>query len=95
MMMTPNHLPDAAVTLAIDIARQHATLQLGEPAPWTSTVLPADAALRSGGGQSCLPLEQARAAAAARSPIQGGQQRGEAVLNPRANAQDLQGLISP
>jgi thiamine-phosphate pyrophosphorylase len=45
MMMTPNHLPDAAVTLAIDIARQHATLQLGEPAPWTSTVLPADAAL--------------------------------------------------
>jgi thiamine-phosphate pyrophosphorylase len=45
MMMTPNHLPDAAATLAIDIARQHATLQLGDPAPWTSTVLPADAAL--------------------------------------------------
>jgi thiamine-phosphate pyrophosphorylase len=45
MMMTPNHLPDAAATLAIDIAQQHATLQLGEPAAWTSTVLPADAAL--------------------------------------------------
>ena len=45
MMMTPNPLPDAAATLAIDIAQQHATLQLGEPAPWTSTVLPADAAL--------------------------------------------------
>ncbi len=45
MMTTPNHLPDAAATLAIDIAQQHATLQLGEPAAWTSTVLPADAAL--------------------------------------------------
>ena len=45
MMMTPNHLPDAAATLAIDIAEQHATLQLGEPAPWTSTVMPADAPL--------------------------------------------------
>ena len=45
MTTTPTHLPDAAATLAIDIAQQHATLQLGEPAPWTSTVLPADAAL--------------------------------------------------
>jgi thiamine-phosphate pyrophosphorylase len=45
MMTTPTHLPDAAANLAIDIAQQHATLQLGEPAPWTSTVLPADAAL--------------------------------------------------
>ena len=45
MMTTPNHLPDAAATLATDIAHRHATLQLGEPAPWASTVLPADAAL--------------------------------------------------
>ncbi len=57
--------------------------------------LPADAALRSGSGQTCLPLDQARAATVGRSSIQGGQQRGEAVLNPRASAGDLQGLISP
>ena len=59
-------------------------------------VLPPDAALRSHPGQACLPLEQARAATrAASSLIQGGQHGGEAVLNPRATAQDLQGLIKP
>ncbi|OGB04290.1 MAG: hypothetical protein A3E25_21330 [Burkholderiales bacterium RIFCSPHIGHO2_12_FULL_69_20] len=59
-------------------------------------VLPPDAALRSRPGQPCLPLAQARAATrAASSLIQGGQQGGEAVLNPRATTQDLQGLIKP
>lgn len=59
-------------------------------------VLPADAALRSQPGQACLPLEQARAATrAGHSLIQGGQHEGEAVLNPRATTQDLQGLIKP
>jgi hypothetical protein len=57
---------------------------------------PADAVLRSVGNQACLPLEQARAnAAAAGSLIQGGQSGGEAVLNPRATAKDLEGLIRP
>ena len=56
----------------------------------------ADAVLRSTGGQACLPLAQARAnAAAGGSLIQGGQHNGEAVLNPRATAKDLEGLIRP
>lgn len=59
-------------------------------------VLPPDAALRSHPGQACLPLEQARAATRAGSSlIQGGQDAGEAVLNPRATTQDLQWLIKP
>lgn len=59
-------------------------------------VLPPDAALRSHPGQACLPLEQARAATrAGNSLIQGGQDAGEAVLNPRATTQDLQWLIKP
>ena len=54
----------------------------------------ADAVLRNTGGQACLPLAQARAnAAAGGSLIQGGQHNGEAVLNPRATAKDLEGLI--
>ena len=57
-------------------------------------VPPADAVLRSTGGQACLPLAQARAnAAAGGSLIQGGQHNGEAVLNPRATTKDLEGLI--
>jgi hypothetical protein len=57
---------------------------------------PADAVVRNAANQPCLPLEQARAAAAgAHSPIQGGQQDGEAVLVPNATARDLEGLIRP
>ena len=57
---------------------------------------PADAVMRNGTNQPCVPLEQARAAAAgAHSPIQGGQQDGEAVLMPNATARELQGLIRP
>jgi len=59
-------------------------------------VAPPDAVQRNGPGQACLPLDQARAnRAAAASPIQGGQQDGEAVLNPQATPRDLQGLIAP
>lgn len=55
----------------------------------------ADAVLRSTRGQACLPLDQARAASGSDALIQGGQQQGEAVLNPRATTRDLQGLIRP
>jgi hypothetical protein len=55
---------------------------------------PADAVLRSAAGQRCVPLAQARAMNTA-SLIQGGQLDGEAVLNPRANARELEGLIQP
>ena len=59
-----------------------------------------DALLRTAAGQRCMPLAQAAAMARARqanaSPSGlGGQVDGEAVLNPRATAQDLQGLIRP
>ena len=60
-----------------------------QPAP------PADAVQRSGPGQACIPLAQARAAVGAVSLIQGGQHNGEAVLLPNATARDLQGLIRP
>lgn len=57
---------------------------------------PADAVMRNATNQPCVPMDKARAAAAgARSPIQGGQQDGEAVLMPQANAHDLEGLIRP
>lgn len=57
-------------------------------------VLPPDAALRSASGQTCLPLAQARAAARPNAAlIQGGQHQGEAVLNPQATTEALQGLI--
>lgn len=56
-------------------------------------VSPPDAVLRSVPGQACLPLAQARAAGGG-SPIQGGQQGGDAVLNPAATDADLQGLIA-
>jgi len=57
---------------------------------------PADAVMRNATNQPCVPLEQARAAAAgAHSPIQGGQQDGEAVLMPLATPRDLEGLIRP
>lgn len=57
---------------------------------------PADAVVRNVANQPCLPMEQARAAAAgSQSPIQGGQQDGEAVLMPNATARDLEGLIRP
>jgi len=55
----------------------------------------ADAAMRSAPGQPCLPLAQARANAAASASIQGGQQGGEAVLNPSATTRGLEGLIRP
>lgn len=53
------------------------------------------AVLRSGPGQPCLALDQSRSAGEASSLIQGGQQQGEAVLNPATTARDLQGLIRP
>ena len=45
MMTTQTHLSDAAAKLAIVIAQQHASLQLGEPTPWAGTVLPPDTVL--------------------------------------------------
>lgn len=54
---------------------------------------PPDAVLRSAPGQPCLPLDKARAATTAGSLLQGGQQGGDAVLNPGATDADLQGLI--
>lgn len=53
-----------------------------------------DALLRTAANQRCLPLAQSRPMNE-NSLIQGGQLGGEAVLNPRATAQDLQGLITP
>ncbi len=53
------------------------------------------AVLRSGPGQPCVPLDQARPAGGSPSLIQGGQHNGEAVLNPGATPRDLQGLIRP
>ena len=44
-------------------------------------------------GQACAPLTQSLAAP--RSPLEGGQSEGEAVLNPLATAADLEGLIAP
>jgi hypothetical protein len=55
---------------------------------------PADAVLRTAGTQRCVPLAQSRPMNEA-SLIQGGQLGGEAVLNPRATAKDLEGLIQP
>jgi len=55
---------------------------------------PGDAVLRSHAGQRCVPLVQARAMSTG-SLIQGGQQDGEAVLNPRATPRELEGLIQP
>ena len=55
--------------------------------------IPPDAVLRSLPGQACVPIAQARAAAPRASLIQGGQYKGEAVLNPNASTRDLQGLI--
>jgi hypothetical protein len=54
---------------------------------------PPDAVLRTAPGQPCLPLDKARTAATAGSLLQGGQQGGDAVLNPQATDADLQGLI--
>lgn len=45
MNTRPTHLPNGLAELAARIAHQHASLQLGEPLPWSSTVLPPDAAL--------------------------------------------------
>jgi len=62
---------------------------------------PPDLLVRNAPGQACMSLARAREVAAANaannpgSLIQGGQSRGEAVLNPRATAADLQGLINP
>lgn len=56
---------------------------------------PPDAVVRNVAGQPCVPMEQARAPAGGHSPIQGGQQDGEAVLMPLATPRDLEGLIRP
>ena len=45
MSTPPTHLPNSLAELAAHIAQQHANLQLGEPLPWSGTVLPTDAAL--------------------------------------------------
>ena len=45
MSTTPSPLPNNLAALATHIAQQHASLQLGEPLPWSNTVLPPDAAL--------------------------------------------------
>jgi hypothetical protein len=52
---------------------------------------PAGIVRRDAKGNACVPLAQARAAAA--NATQGGQDQGAAVLRPGANADDLQGLI--
>ncbi|MEI6760716.1 MAG: thiamine phosphate synthase [Betaproteobacteria bacterium] len=44
MSTPPTPLPNNLAELAAHIAQQHASLQLGEPVPWPSTVLPTDAA---------------------------------------------------
>ena len=44
-------------------------------------------------GQPCAPLTQSLAAP--RSPLEGGQSEGDAVLNPLATTADLEGLIPP
>ena len=44
MSTTPTHLPNNLAELAAHIAQQHASLQIGEPLPWSGTVLPTDAA---------------------------------------------------
>jgi hypothetical protein len=55
---------------------------------------PADGALRRNmGAEVCLPLS--RSAPAPRSPLEGGQSGGDAVLNPGATTADLEGLIRP
>lgn len=55
----------------------------------------ADAVQRNRPGQPCLPIALARASAATSASVQGGQQDGEAVLNPRATTQGLEALIRP
>jgi hypothetical protein len=57
-------------------------------------VLPADLVGRVLPGQSCVPLDKAPRPAAL-SLIQGGQHRGDAVLNPNATTRDLEGLMRP
>ncbi len=55
---------------------------------------PADGALRRNmGSEVCLPLS--RSAPPPRSPLEGGQSDGDAVLNPGAATADLEGLIRP
>lgn len=56
--------------------------------------LPPDLVGRVLPGQNCVPLDKAPRPAAL-SLIQGGQHNGDAVLNPNANARDLEGLIRP
>ena len=58
-------------------------------------VPPPDAVMRNGPGQPCIALDKARAASDGGSLLRGGQHLGEAVLNPNATTQDLQGLIRP
>jgi hypothetical protein len=55
---------------------------------------PADGALRRNlGSEVCLPLS--RSEPPPRSPLEGGQSGGDAVLNPAATTADLEGLIHP
>lgn len=53
----------------------------------------AGAVRRNVGGQLCAPLD--KSAPVPRSPLEGGQSNGDAVLNPAATAADLEGLIKP
>lgn len=55
-------------------------------------VPPPDLVNRVSASNRCLPLAQSVKVV---NPLQGGQQHGEAVLNPNATANDLQGLIKP
>ena len=54
---------------------------------------PPDLVLRVAPGNNCVPLAQAQRVPS--SLIQGGQHNGDAVLNPRATTQGLEGLIKP
>lgn len=56
-----------------------------------SMAAPAGIVRRNDKGNACVPLAQARSTAT--TTAQGGQDQGAAVLRPRANADDLQGLI--
>jgi len=55
-------------------------------------VAPSGSVRRNDKTNACVPIAQARAAAA--NAPRGGQDQGAAVLSPGANADDLQGLIT-
>lgn len=53
---------------------------------------PPDLVSRVGSSNRCLPLAESVRPV---NPLEGGQQHGDAVLNPHATARDLEGLIQP